>query len=137
MPNTLITAPDSSRLLINSSSCANALANPTYGVMLLQTSMSLSESLSKVVMMLNRQPQLLSDIQGAMLGDEEGERKSIVELAADVIQKIFTSCLTDRSSTRFSQPKGKKVAVYSFANLTLKLLFAVRASKKSPSLQDV
>lgn len=94
--------------------------------MLLQTSMSLSESLSKLVMSLTRQPHLLAQIQGDATGEEAGERKSIVELAADIIQKIFTSCLTDRSSTRWSPPKGKKVAVYLFANLTLKLLFAVR-----------
>ncbi|KAK1755932.1 cop9 signalosome complex subunit 12 [Echria macrotheca] len=110
-------------------SCANALANPTYGVMLLQTSMSFSESLSKLVMGLNRRPEVIAQIQGDMTGDEAGERKSIVELAADVIQKIFTSCLTDRSSTRWSQPRGKKVAVYLFANLTLKLLFACDKSR--------
>ena len=103
--------------------------------MLLQTSMSLSESLSKLVMGLNRQPQLLAQIQGDMTGEESGERKSIVELAADIIQKIFTSCLTDRSSTRWSQPQGKKVAVYLFANLTLKLLFAVRSPLPYPTLQ--
>ncbi|KAK3353454.1 hypothetical protein B0T25DRAFT_479711 [Lasiosphaeria hispida] len=110
-------------------SCANALANPTYGVMLLQTSMSLSESLSKLVMGLTRQPHLIAQIQGDMTGDESGERKSIVELAADVIQKIFTSCLSDRSSSRTQPPKGKKVAVYLFANLTLKLLFACEKSR--------
>jgi len=110
-------------------SCANALTNPTYGTMLLQTSMSLSESLSKLVMSLTRQPHLMAQIQGGgnmtSGGDDAGEQKSIVELAADIIQKIFTSCLGDRSSTRWSPPKGKKVAVYLFANLTLKLLFAV------------
>ncbi|KAK0722115.1 hypothetical protein B0T26DRAFT_701400 [Lasiosphaeria miniovina] len=110
-------------------SCANALANPTYGNMLLQASMSISESLSKLVMSLTRQPHLLARIQGDASGDEAGERKSIVELAADIIQKIFTSCLTDRSSNRWSQPKGKKVAVYLFANLTLKLLFACDKSR--------
>ncbi|GAB1319084.1 COP9 signalosome complex subunit 12 [Madurella fahalii] len=115
-----------SELLI---SCANALANPTYGIMLLQTSMSLSESLSNLVMSLTRQPHLLAQIQGDATGEEAGERKSIVELAADIIQKIFTSCLTDRSSTRWSPPKGKKVAVYLFANLTLKLLFACDKSR--------
>ncbi|KAK3991342.1 Thiolase, N-terminal domain-containing protein [Cladorrhinum sp. PSN332] len=107
-------------------SCANALANPTYGVMLLQTSMSLSESLSKLVMGITRNPELLAQVQGdgaAGGGDESAERKSIVELAADIIQKFFTSCLTDRSSGRWEKPKGKKVAVYLFANLTLKLLF--------------
>ncbi|KAK3294668.1 uncharacterized protein B0H64DRAFT_192281 [Chaetomium fimeti] len=118
-----------SRLSDLLNSCANALANPTYGTMLLQTSMSLSESLSKLVMNLTRQTDLLAQIQGDMTGEESGERKSIVELAADIIQKIFTSCLTDRSSTRWSEPKGKKVAVYLFANLTLKLLFACDKSR--------
>ncbi|KAK4165206.1 protein CSN12 [Cladorrhinum sp. PSN259] len=117
-------------------SCANALANPTYGVMLLQTSMSLSESLSKLVMGITRNPELLAQVQGGGGGDgsaggggdESAERKSIVELAADIIQKFFTSCLTDRSSTRWEKPKGKKVAVYLFANLTLKLLFTCEKS---------
>ncbi|KAK3306893.1 uncharacterized protein B0T15DRAFT_528525 [Chaetomium strumarium] len=109
--------------------CANALAHPTYGTMLLQTSMSLSESLSKLVMSLSRHPQLRAEIEGYMGGDEAGEKKSVVELAADIIQHLFTSCLTDRSSTRWSQPKGKKVAVYLFANLTLKLLFACDKSR--------
>lgn len=118
-----------SRLSDLLNSCANALANPTYGTMLLQTSMSLSESLSKLVMNLTRQTELLAQIQGVMAGEESGERKSIVELAADIIQKIFTSCLTDRSSTRWSEPRGKKVAVYLFANLTLKLLFACDKSR--------
>ncbi|KAL2200676.1 hypothetical protein P885DRAFT_28311 [Corynascus similis CBS 632.67] len=118
-----------SRLSDLLNSCANALANPTYGTMLIQTSMSISESLSKLVMGLTRQPHLLAQIQGETTGEESGERKSIVELAADIIQKIFTSCLTDRSSTRWSEPKGKKVAVYQFANLTLKLLFACNKSR--------
>jgi len=77
----------------------------------------------------------MAKIQGDLTGDESGEKKSIVELAADVIQKIFTSCLTDRSSTRWSQPKGKKVAVYLFANLTLKLLFAVGVTVSQPQGQ--
>ncbi|KAK4099668.1 hypothetical protein N658DRAFT_508494 [Parathielavia hyrcaniae] len=110
-------------------SCANALTNPTYGTVLLQTSMSLSESLSKLVMGLTRQPHLMAQIQGDMTEEDAGEKRTIVELAADIIQKIFTSCLTDRSSTRWSQPKGKKVAVYLFANLTLRLLFACDKSR--------
>jgi hypothetical protein len=79
-------------------------------------------------MNLNRQPELLARIQTGVPMDEESEKKSIVELAADIIQKMFTSCLTDRSSTRWTQPRGKKVAVYVFANITLKLLFAVSTS---------
>lgn len=90
---------------------------------MLNTSISLSESLSKLVMVLNKRPDLTSTLKLAS-GDEE--RKSIVENTADTIQKIFTTCLTDRTSTRWSKPEGKKVGVYIFANLVLKLLFTVR-----------
>ena len=87
-----------------------------------QTSISLSEALSKVVMTLHRRPELMSGRRAAA-GDEDS--KSMVEQSADIIQKIFTSCLTDRSSTRFAKPEGKKFGVYIFANLVLKLLFTV------------
>ena len=89
--------------------------------MLLKTSMSLSEVLVQLTMMLNRRPDLTSRLRA---GDEEG-RKSVAETSAEIIQKIFTTCLTDRSSARLSKPEGKKVGVYMFANLVLKLLFAV------------
>lgn len=92
--------------------------------MMLKTSISLSESMSKLVMILNRRPDLTSKLRVAVGGDEE--TKSFVESAADTIQKIFTSCLTDRSSTRWGRPEGKKIGVYIFANLVLKLLFTVR-----------
>jgi len=105
----------------NNSSCSTAFANPTYGGMLLKTSMSLSEVLAQLTMMLNKRPDLTSRLRG---GDEEG-RKSVAESSAEIIQKIFTTCLTDRSSARYGKPEGKKVGVYMFANLVLKLLFAV------------
>jgi len=90
---------------------------------MLRTSISLSESLSRLVMILNRRSDLTDRLRQAA-GDEEP--KSVVESAADILQKIFTSCLTDRSSTRWGKPEGRKVGVYIFANLVLKLLFTVR-----------
>lgn len=94
-----------------------------------KTSISLSEALSKVVMILHRRPELMAG-RRAVAGDEDS--KSMVEQSADIIQKIFTSCLTDRSSTRFAKPEGKKVGVYIFANLVLGLLFAVSQSFDMP-----
>ncbi|OIW28442.1 hypothetical protein CONLIGDRAFT_377378 [Coniochaeta ligniaria NRRL 30616] len=108
-------------------SCANALANPTYGSILLKTSMSISKSLCKLVMNLMKQPELMAQIKRATT--DEGERKSIAESAADIIQKIFTSCLLDRSSARWDKPKGKKAGVYLFANLVLKLLISCYKSR--------
>ena len=87
--------------------------------MLLKTSMSLSETLARYTMTLNRRPDLTRRLRAV---DED---KSIAESSAEIIQKIFTTCLTDRSSGRYSKPEGKKTGVYMFANLVLKLLFAV------------
>lgn len=112
-------------------SCATALSHPQYGSVMFQTSISLSEALSKVVMMLHRRPELMSGRRAAT-GDEDS--KSMVEQSADIIQKIFTSCLTDRSSTRFARPEGKKVGVYIFANLVLKLLFTCGKSRLAAQL---
>ncbi len=88
--------------------------------MMLQASMSLSETLARLTMTLNRRPDLTRKLRA---GDEDS-RKSVAEASAEIIQKIFTTCLTDRSSGRYSKPEGKKIGVYMFANLVLKLLFA-------------
>ncbi|KAI5463368.1 hypothetical protein BGZ63DRAFT_462648 [Mariannaea sp. PMI_226] len=104
--------------LVNS--CATAFGHPASGAMLLKTSMSLSETLARFTMTLNRRPDLTRHLRSV---DED---KSIAESSAEIIQKIFTICLTDRSSGRDAKPEGKKVGVYMFANLVLKLLFACR-----------
>jgi hypothetical protein len=105
----------------NCSSCSTAFAHPTYGSMLLQVSMSLSETLARLTMNLNRRPDLTRRLRVV----DDDNRKSVAESSAEIIQKIFTTCLTDRSGTRTSKPEGKRVGIYMFANLVLKLLFAV------------
>ncbi|KAI0172270.1 thiolase [Hypoxylon sp. FL1284] len=101
-------------------SCATAFNNPTYGTVMLETSISLCSSLSKLTMTLNKRPDLTRKLAALHAGDEE--RKSVIEVTAEIMQKFFTTCLTDRSSPRYGQPTGKKVGVYIFANKTLKLL---------------
>lgn len=107
------------------SSCATAFAHPSYGVMLLQTSVSLSETLARLTMMLSRRPDLTRQLRARGGFDED---KSVAESSAEIIQKIFTACVADRSSASNSsgRPEGKKAGVYMFANLVLKLLFACR-----------
>lgn len=89
--------------------------------MLLQASMSFSVTLARFTLQLNRRPDLTRRIRSV---DEDSGGKSVAESSAEIIQKIFTTCLTDRSVGR--KPEGKKIGVYMFANLVLKLLFAVR-----------
>lgn len=87
--------------------------------MFLKTSMSLSETLARFTMMLHRRPDLTRQLRSA---DED---KTVAESSAEIIQRIFTICLTDRSGGRDSRPEGKKAGVYMFANLVLRLYFAV------------
>ncbi|KAF3005485.1 hypothetical protein E8E14_009204 [Neopestalotiopsis sp. 37M] len=107
-------------------SCTTALNHPTYGIIMLQTSVALCGSLSKLSMTLNKRPDLTRKLQTIDTSGGDEEEKSIIDKAAEVMQRVFTSCLTDRTSDRLSKPEGKKVGVYTFANITLKLLFACR-----------
>lgn len=88
---------------------------------MLKTALSLSETLSQLTMTLHKRPDLARHMGGS--SDGEG-RKSVVEASAEIIQKIYTNCLNDRSSDR-NTVKGKKEGIYMAANLVLKLLFAV------------
>ncbi|ROT39447.1 hypothetical protein SODALDRAFT_275484 [Sodiomyces alkalinus F11] len=118
--NNLLTAHALLCGLVNS--CGTAFAHPTYGGMLLKTAMSLCETMSRLTMQVSRRPELTRRLRNV----EADDRKSIAEMSAEIIQKIFTTCLTDRTSGRYSKPEGKKIGVYMFANLVLRLLFACR-----------
>lgn len=78
--------------------------------------MSLSETLARFTLCLHQRPKLARFRNR----DEDGVRKSV----AEIIQDSFKACLMDRASGR--KPEGKKVGVYMFANLVLKLPFTVR-----------
>ncbi|KAI0542917.1 hypothetical protein GGR58DRAFT_2209 [Xylaria digitata] len=119
-------------LMSLTNSCTTALNHPTHGTIMLQTSISLCGSLSKLSMTLNKRPDLTKKLNTVDAGEDD--QTSIVGTTAEVIQKIFTTCLTDRSSQRYAQPEGKKVGVYIFANLTLKLLFACRKTHLAKQL---
>ncbi|KAG5998167.1 hypothetical protein E4U52_001533 [Claviceps spartinae] len=113
--------------LVNS--CCTAFTHPTHGAMLLQPSMSFSITLARFTLQLNRRPDLTRRVRSV---DEDSGGKSVAESSAEIIQKIFTTCLTDRSAGKV--PEGKKVGVYMFANLVLKLLFACRRTNLAKML---
>jgi hypothetical protein len=92
--------------------------------MLLQTSQSLSTTLANLTMTLSKRPDLLRRVKKSDNSGDDGPN-SLAERSAETIQKIFRTCLQDRTTDRTSPPGGSKVAVYAFANLVLKLLFAV------------
>jgi hypothetical protein len=81
-------------------------------------------------MNLDKRPDLTSRLRKVTNVDQGEARKTLVEGTAESIQRAFTMCLTERSTNRNGlgkdgKPEGKKVGIYSFANLVLKLLFQV------------
>lgn len=83
-------------------------------------------------MMLDKRPDLTLKLRNKMADSDQGEgSKTLVEGTAEVIQRAFTMCLTERSASRNGVgrdglPEGKKIGIYSFANMVLKLLFQVK-----------
>ncbi|KAG9239001.1 COP9 signalosome-like protein complex subunit 12 [Amylocarpus encephaloides] len=112
--------------LVNTS--ITALSNPSYGIVVLPTAIQLSSNLAKLGMMLDKRPDLTSRLRKVADAGGEG-RKTLVEGTAETIQRAFTMCLTDRSHSAGSKPGGRKVGIYSFANMVLKLLFQCRKTQ--------
>ncbi|RDL35690.1 Uncharacterized protein BP5553_06302 [Venustampulla echinocandica] len=112
--------------LVNS--CITALSHATHGIVMLPTAIQLSSNLAKLAMMLDKRPDLTRRLRQMADVDQGEGRKTLVEGTAESIQRAFTMCLTERSSNRSGvgqdgKPEGKKIGIYSFANMVLKLLF--------------
>lgn len=106
------------------------MSNQSYGIIILPTAIQLSSALAKLAMTLDKRPDLTQRLRKVMNVDQGESRKSLVEGTAECIQRAFTMCLTERSSNlngigKDGKPENKKVGIYSFANLVLKLLFQV------------
>lgn len=110
------------------SACITALSNSSHGIVVLPTAIQLSKALATLAMMLDKRPDLTRRLR--KVTDQGETRKTLVESTAESIQRAFTMCLTERSSNRNGigrdgKPEGKKIGIYSFANLALKLFFKV------------
>ncbi|PBP27239.1 COP9 signalosome-like protein complex subunit 12 [Diplocarpon rosae] len=112
-------------------SCNTAMSNATYGTIMLPTAIQLCAALAKLAMTLDKMPHLTQKV--AKVKDvEAGEKKTLVEGSAETIQRAFTLCLNERTPSkngigRDGKPEGKKIGIYSFANMVLRLLFKRRA----------
>jgi nuclear mRNA export protein PCID2/THP1 len=111
------------------SACITALSNATYGIIVLPATIQLCSTLARLAMMLDKRPDLTRKMVKIADVDQES-RKTLVEGTAESIQRAFTMCLTERTANRNGigrdgKPEGKKVGIYSFANMVLRLLFQV------------
>jgi hypothetical protein len=104
--------------------------NSPHGIVVLPAAIQLAYGLAKLAMMLDKRPDLTRRLRKVVNVDEGESRKTLVEGTAESIQRAFTVCLTERSTNanglgKDGKPEGKKVGIYSFANLALKLYFQV------------
>ncbi|KAI9804187.1 MAG: hypothetical protein M1825_001589 [Sarcosagium campestre] len=118
--------------------CITALSNPSMGLVILPTCLSLSTTLAKLAVNLERRPELTAHLMRrnsvVNVDDDQDSKKTLVEGTAELLQRGFTMCLTDRTSNvsglgRDGLPEGKKIGIYSIANLVLKLLFQCRKTR--------
>ncbi|KAH7091060.1 hypothetical protein FB567DRAFT_263583 [Paraphoma chrysanthemicola] len=104
----------------------SALQHPTKGILMLPTIMAYSKVFAKVAVGLDKQPELIQHlIEDSM--NEEGQRESLPEKAANVVRQAFITCLNDRNTVpggiKNGRPDGKKVGIYKMANICLRILF--------------
>ena len=115
------------------------------GIVLLETCLSLCAALAKLSVSLDRQPELtmyLVHRPSVVDADGDLERpKTLIEDTAELIQRAFTVCLAERSASgtgadRDGRPEGRKIGIYSFANMVLRLVFQVRHPSRRVLLGD-
>lgn len=116
------------------------MAHPSHGILMLPTTIQLCSTLARLATMLDKRPDLTSKVQKR--ANNQDEKKSLVEATAELIQRAFTICLTERTPNRNGirdgKPEGKKIGIYSFANMVLKLLFQVlRTPSYCKNISDI
>jgi hypothetical protein len=93
---------------------------------MLPTIMSYSKVFAKVAVGLDKQPELIQHLIEESMNDE-GQRESLPEKAANVVRQAFITCLNDRNTVpggvKDGKPDGKKIGIYKMANICLKILF--------------
>ena len=98
----------------------------------------MAETLARLATNLDKRKDLTSQFEKGTAADAGEEKKSLVETTAETIQRGFTICLTERGESQTGikdgRPEGKKIGIYAFANLVLKLLFQCQKTQLASQL---
>lgn len=84
--------------------------------------------------MLDKRPDLTAKVR--QVEEDPEARKTLVEMTAESIQRAFTICLVTKTASQNGvdmdgNPEGKKIGIYTFSNMVLKLLFQVQQPNPS------
>ena len=113
----------------------------SIGVIVLPTVVSLSRTLARLAIGLDKRPELIEHLirRESVVESEATERVTLVESSANVIREAFKKCLSERSGPPSGidsngKPEGKRIGIYLMANLCLKLFFHCRKLRSAEQI---
>lgn len=134
----LIETHDLLKALLNQSILA---LSSSIGVIILPTVVSLSRTLARLAIGLDKRPELIEHLirRESVVESEATERVTLVESSANVIREAFKKCLSERSGPisgvdSNGKPEGRRIGIYLMANLCLKLFFHCRKLRSAEQI---
>ncbi|CAO1600604.1 hypothetical protein XANCAGTX0491_004290 [Xanthoria calcicola] len=121
---------------------ASIALSASTGILVLPTVISLSRTLSKLAIGLDKRPDLVANLTSreATVGAEEaGERVTLAEGSANLIREAFKKCASERSGNasgldNSGKPEGRRIGIYLMANVCLKLFFHCRKLRSAEQI---
>lgn len=117
----------------------NALKHGLLGYLILPTTIRVAKLVCRLAIGLDKRPELIAHLRGSNPstsgGDESGERETLPERAAKIVQGAFNTCVSDRNATtntaKDGKLGGKKAGIVVLANLCLRILFQCRKTRNA------
>ncbi|KAI4258715.1 MAG: hypothetical protein L6R42_004947 [Xanthoria sp. 1 TBL-2021] len=121
---------------------ASIALSASTGVLILPTVISLSRTLSKLAIGLDKRPDLVANLtsrEAAIGAEEAGERVTLAEGSANLIREAFKKCASERSGNlsgldNSGKPEGRRIGIYLMANVCLKLFFHCRKLRSAEQI---
>ncbi|KAL8917508.1 MAG: hypothetical protein Q9208_007913 [Pyrenodesmia sp. 3 TL-2023] len=121
---------------------ASIVLSASTGLIVLPTVISLSRTLSRLAIGLDKRPDLVADLtsrEAFVPGDEAGERVTLAEGSANLIREAFKKCASERSGDISGldgegRPEGRRIGIYLMANVCLKLFFHCRKLRSAEQI---
>ncbi|KAL8689773.1 MAG: hypothetical protein Q9218_004628 [Villophora microphyllina] len=121
---------------------ASIALSASTGLIILPTVISLSRTLSRLAIGLDKRPDLVANLTSreATAGAEEaGERVTLAEGSANLIREAFKKCASERSGSvsgldSNGKPEGRRIGIYLMANVCLKLFFHCRKLRSAEQI---
>ncbi|KAL8872253.1 MAG: hypothetical protein Q9174_002088 [Haloplaca sp. 1 TL-2023] len=118
-----------------------ALSSST-GLIVLPTVISLSRTLSRLAIGLDKRPDLVANLarrESTVGAEEAGERVTLAEGSANLIREAFKKCASERSGNvsgldGSGKPEGRRIGIYLMANVCLKLFFHCRKLRSAEQI---